>query len=179
MLKVPEYYLNMDPETIANYCFYAKSQNEKMLTRAYINIYYNKNQPQPKSSLKVTGRTFFGTASQSVRDRTYSDNASFGLPTLEPAPKSQLKSSESTDKLKKALEEEKVFRPMTETPKKQLETVKREESDEIKIKQAEAKKSIEKAPEASFRETPKAKNTPAKKTKKNRKRNKKVSQFLS
>lgn len=169
----------MDPETIANYCFYAKSQNEKMLTRAYINIYYNKNQPQPKSSLKVTGRTFFGTASQNVRDRTYSDNASFGLPTLEPAPKSQLKSSESTDKLKKALEEEKVFRPPTETPKKQPELTKKEESDEIKIKQAEAKKTIEKAPEPIFREGPKTKKTPAKKTNKNRKRNKKVCQFLS
>lgn len=29
VLKVPEYYLNMDAEMISNYCFYAKVQNGK------------------------------------------------------------------------------------------------------------------------------------------------------
>mmetsp|Transcript_23692 Transcript_23692/g.21054 ORF Transcript_23692/g.21054 Transcript_23692/m.21054 type:complete len:156 (+) Transcript_23692:690-1157(+) len=89
VLKVPDYYLNMDPDSIAYYCFYAKSQNETKLTREFINIYYNKNQPQVKTNLKLTSRKFLETSS--TRERTYSDNAASMVPGLETTHKKVIK----------------------------------------------------------------------------------------
>lgn len=173
MLKVPEYYLNMDAETIANYCFHAKSQNEKNLTREYINIYYNRNQPQTvqKSNLKLSSRKFFGSASQISRDRTYSDNVSNTLPSLETQARSQLKNSDSNDKLKKEVKQNNRI-------ERNLST----KVDDTIVRTAEAKRMIERAPECEFREVPSHKksiNNSNKKSKRNRRKHRKVCGYIS
>lgn len=176
VLKVPEYYLNMDPETIAYYCFYAKNQNDTKLNREYVNIYYNKNQPKPKSNLKLTGRTFFSAASQSVRSRTYSDNASSGLPTLEIGTRGQLKNSESTDKLTINLEEQKSLELEPESHQ-DCQGAPTPETDEMKVRKAQAKSIIDKPQDIGFIEVPKSKRNQPKKPKKNKRRNKKGKDF--
>ena len=152
--------------------------NEKKLTREYINIYYNKNQPQaaPKCGLKLSSRKFFSSA-HSTRDRTYSDNATCGLPGLDTNPKATLKNSESSDKLKKALEEEKVFKPIKDAFLKKAEAGGSEDSDEVVVRKAEARRMLERAPEPIFREVPKAKKNPTKKNKKGKRRPKKNKDF--
>ena len=162
----------MDPDSIAYYCFHAKSQNETKLTREYINIYYNKNQPQSaaKTNLKLTSRKFFGT-SQSTRERTYSDNASLMMPGLEPMTGRTMKNSESSDKLQNILEEQKLTVPIKtdkmgeisgrkeKNPEEQEVQIddKNRESDEIKIKKVKIKAMLEKSNDNGFIEVPKSK----------------------
>lgn len=166
----------MNPETVAYYCFYSKAQNEKNLTNEYMNIYYNKNQPKAKTNLKLSSRTFFGHTSQSMRDRTYSDNASSALPSLETGFKNQLKNSESTDKLQNALEEEKMTIPQKQQAELSSSATDQASAD-LSAKKAEAKKMLEKAAEPVFKEVPVPKKGHMKKAKKNKRRNKKNKYF--
>jgi len=176
VLKVPEYYLNMDSETIANYCFYAKSQHEKKLTRDYLNIYYNKDKPQIKTNLKLTAKNFFGSSAQNGRDRTYSGNESISMPTLETMSKSLLKSSESTDKLISVVEEQKVSTtptPIAKKPDAKNEIV--ESNSEPSRKKSEIKTSV--AKQATKKESAFACKKEAIKQKKIKRKTKKIKDF--
>ena len=165
----------MDPETIANYWFYAKSQNEKKLTRDFINIYWNKK-PQIKTNLKLTGKTFFSKSALNVRDRTYSGSESIEMPWLETATKYQLKSSESIDNLMNKFEEEKKPSHTDQIRDESNEAV-TEEVSEVKTKMHDAKKFIHKAPETFITPAPKSKKIP-KSQNQNKRKNKKVSILL-
>jgi len=165
VLTVPDYYLKMDPDTISYYCFYAKSQNEKKLTREYINIYYNKNQAEsaPKTNLKLTSRTFFKTTN-SVRERGYSDNSSSIEAGLDTSTKRALKNSESTDKLQNILEEQKTAVPVVGEVVKKVENPPGDNPEELPDeiperthRKRKIKPLIDNQDENGFTEVPRAK----------------------